>query len=164
MYIRVCSNFCVSNLIQVIEFWLIGYSPALLSFMTFPCKIIQMMLKLHRHSLGMHLISRSPILANRIHATSVLLILHFVLSSAQLQQAPGSPQIPAIFAFGDSLIDSGNNNYLASVAKSNYWPYGCDFNRGPTGRFSNGKTIVDLLGKLLNKFYHSLQENHDIRF
>lgn len=65
----------------------------------------------------------------------------------QIQQAPGSPQIPAIFAFGDSLIDSGNSNYLASEAKSNYWPYGCDFSHGPTGRFSNGKTIVDLLGE-----------------
>lgn len=56
-----------------------------------------------------------------------------------------APQIPAIFAFGDSLIDNGNNNGLNSLAKSNYYPYGIDFYQGATGRFCNGKTVVDAL-------------------
>ncbi|CAI0556073.1 unnamed protein product [Linum tenue] len=51
-----------------------------------------------------------------------------------------------MFIFGDSLVEVGNNNYLSSIAKSNYFPYGIDFNRGPTGRFCNGKTFVDILG------------------
>lgn len=55
----------------------------------------------------------------------------------------------ALWIFGDSLVDNGNNNFLNSIAKSNYFPYGIDFNRGPTGRFSNGKTFVDILGNLL---------------
>ncbi|ONK73170.1 uncharacterized protein A4U43_C04F28000 [Asparagus officinalis] len=50
---------------------------------------------------------------------------------------------PAMFVFGDSLIDNGNNNDLPSFAKANYYPYGIDFSGGPTGRFSNGYTIVD---------------------
>ncbi|KAA8521120.1 hypothetical protein F0562_011727 [Nyssa sinensis] len=58
-------------------------------------------------------------------------------------------QVTVMYVFGDSLVDDGNNNYLNSIAKSNYYPYGCDYNRGPTGRFSNGKTFVDFLGEML---------------
>lgn len=61
----------------------------------------------------------------------------------------GAPQVPAMFVFGDSLVDNGNNNYLASIAKANYYPYGIDFFLGPTGRFSNGKTVVDALCKFI---------------
>ncbi|KAG6494365.1 hypothetical protein ZIOFF_049390 [Zingiber officinale] len=53
--------------------------------------------------------------------------------------------VPAMFIFGDSLIDSGNNNYIASVARANYYPYGIDF-IGPTGRFCNGLTVTDYAG------------------
>jgi hypothetical protein len=48
--------------------------------------------------------------------------------------------------FGDSLTDNGNNNDLQSLAKANYPPYGIDFAGGPTGRFSNGFTMVDEIG------------------
>ena len=60
--------------------------------------------------------------------------------------AMGGPMVPAMFVFGDSLIDNGNNNDLTSFAKANYFPYGIDFNGGPTGRFSNGYTMVDTIG------------------
>lgn len=60
--------------------------------------------------------------------------------------------VPAMFIFGDSLIDNGNNNNLASFAKANYLPYGIDFNGGPTGRFSNGYTMVDEIGLLSFSF------------
>ena len=62
-----------------------------------------------------------------------------------------SQKASALFVFGDSLAEVGNNNFLNSVAKSNYYPYGIDFNRGATGRFSNGKIIVDFIGKFLKK-------------
>ncbi|XP_022892359.1 GDSL esterase/lipase At1g29670-like [Olea europaea var. sylvestris] len=58
-------------------------------------------------------------------------------------------QVPCYFIFGDSLVDNGNNNYIASLAKANYMPYGIDFPRGPTGRFSNGITAVDVIADLL---------------
>ncbi|KAJ7949638.1 GDSL esterase/lipase [Quillaja saponaria] len=58
-------------------------------------------------------------------------------------------QVPAMFVFGDSLVDVGNNNFLNTIAKSNFLPYGVDFSGGPTGRFSNGRTLVDMLGGLL---------------
>ncbi|XP_006659756.1 GDSL esterase/lipase At1g71691 [Oryza brachyantha] len=63
--------------------------------------------------------------------------------------AAGKPAVPALFVFGDSLIDNGNNNNLASLAKANYYPYGIDFAGGATGRFCNGYTIVDELAELL---------------
>ncbi|KAK4858916.1 hypothetical protein QYF36_023788 [Acer negundo] len=63
--------------------------------------------------------------------------------------AEAAPQVPCYFIFGDSLVDNGNNNQLNSLAKANYMPYGIDFPNGPTGRFSNGKTTVDVITELL---------------
>ncbi|KMT13925.1 hypothetical protein BVRB_4g077660 [Beta vulgaris subsp. vulgaris] len=54
-----------------------------------------------------------------------------------------------MYVFGDSLVDNGNNNYLNAQAKANFYPYGIDFYQGPTGRFTNGKTIIDFLSELL---------------
>ncbi|CAI0382533.1 unnamed protein product [Linum tenue] len=57
-------------------------------------------------------------------------------------------QIPAALVFGDSIVDTGNNNeILTSPARCNFPPYGRDFYGGvPTGRFSNGKVPSDFLG------------------
>lgn len=52
----------------------------------------------------------------------------------------------AFFVFGDSLVDSGNNNYLVTTARADSPPYGIDYPTGrPTGRFSNGLNIPDLI-------------------
>ncbi|KAK7329571.1 hypothetical protein VNO77_23741 [Canavalia gladiata] len=59
-----------------------------------------------------------------------------------------SDEPPANFVFGDSLVDVGNNNYIASLSKANYPPFGIDFGRS-TGRFSNGRTIGDIIGQEL---------------
>ncbi|KAI3450956.1 hypothetical protein Pfo_007621 [Paulownia fortunei] len=72
-----------------------------------------------------------------------------VISSTGAGIVAGSPQFTAMFAFGDSLTDPGNNNYLNSLAKANYVPYGVDFYEGPSGRFCNGKTVIDYLGDML---------------
>ncbi|TXG47745.1 hypothetical protein EZV62_027039 [Acer yangbiense] len=63
--------------------------------------------------------------------------------------AEAEPQAPCYFIFGDSLVDNGNNNMLNSLARANYMPYGIDFPNGPTGRFTNGKTTVDVITELL---------------
>lgn len=56
--------------------------------------------------------------------------------------------VPAIYVFGDSLVDVGNNNYLAiSLAKADFPHNGVDFpGQKATGRFSNGKNAADFLG------------------
>ncbi|GAB2299023.1 hypothetical protein Dimus_033098 [Dionaea muscipula] len=64
-------------------------------------------------------------------------------------EATTEPQVPCFFIFGDSLSDSGNNNGLMTLAKANFLPYGIDFPGGPTGRFTNGRTTVDLIGEHL---------------
>lgn len=52
----------------------------------------------------------------------------------------------AFFVFGDSLVDNGNNNYLATTARADAPPYGIDTpSHRPTGRFSNGLNIPDVI-------------------
>ncbi|RZS18351.1 hypothetical protein BHM03_00050600 [Ensete ventricosum] len=56
----------------------------------------------------------------------------------------------AFFVFGDSLVDSGNNNYLATTARADTLPYGIDSpTHRPTGRFSNGLNIADVMSEEL---------------
>ncbi|XVF29940.1 hypothetical protein REPUB_Repub16aG0014200 [Reevesia pubescens] len=58
--------------------------------------------------------------------------------------------IKGMFVFGSSLVDNGNNNFLQnSTAKADFLPYGIDFPHGPSGRFTNGKNVIDLLGEML---------------
>ena len=52
----------------------------------------------------------------------------------------------AFFVFGDSLVDSGNNDFLVTTARADAPPYGIDYpTHRPTGRFSNGLNIPDLI-------------------
>lgn len=63
---------------------------------------------------------------------------------------PGKPLFPAIFAFGDSILDVGNNNNISSSLrppKVNFLPYGIDYIPA-SGRFSNGKGFLDYLAEL----------------
>ncbi|KAE8693472.1 GDSL esterase/lipase EXL3 [Hibiscus syriacus] len=60
---------------------------------------------------------------------------------------PNNETIPAVFVFGDSIVDPGNNNNLPTIAKGNFLPYGRDFKGGPTGRFSNGKVPSDIIAE-----------------
>ncbi|CAI0433700.1 unnamed protein product [Linum tenue] len=56
----------------------------------------------------------------------------------------------AFFVFGDSLVDNGNNNYLATTARADSPPYGIDSASGrPSGRFSNGRNIPDFISEAL---------------
>ncbi|KAK4265912.1 hypothetical protein QN277_026900 [Acacia crassicarpa] len=59
-----------------------------------------------------------------------------------------SSKVPALFLFGDSLIDPGNNNYIFSIARADFSPNGIDFG-GPSGRFTNGRTVADIIGNEL---------------
>ncbi|KAK2393815.1 GDSL esterase/lipase [Trifolium repens] len=79
-----------------------------------------------------------------------LLIPILFLSANYLKQCVnGTPQVPCVFIFGDSLSDSGNNNNLPTSAKANYNPYGIDFPIGPTGRFTDGRNSIDIITQLL---------------
>ncbi|XP_049390129.1 GDSL esterase/lipase EXL3-like [Solanum stenotomum] len=73
-------------------------------------------------------------------------IMLFISCEAKLQLRKDI-NITALFAFGDSIVDQGNNNNLITHAKCNFLPYGKDFMGGnkPTGRFSNARTPADML-------------------
>jgi len=59
-----------------------------------------------------------------------------------------SAKVPSIIVFGDSSVDSGNNNFIPTIARSNFEPYGRDFfNGNPTGRFSNGRIAPDFISE-----------------
>ncbi|XP_024029840.1 GDSL esterase/lipase 1 [Morus notabilis] len=53
----------------------------------------------------------------------------------------------SLFIFGDSLFDSGNNNYINTTARANFYPYGETFFKHPTGRFSDGRLIPDFFAE-----------------
>ncbi|WCJ43720.1 GDSL esterase/lipase At5g33370 [Euphorbia peplus] len=82
--------------------------------------------------------------------TSRILICSIVLALA-ISMGGYAPQVGAaraFFVFGDSLVDNGNNNYLATTARADSPPYGIDFpTHRPTGRFSNGLNIPDLISQ-----------------
>lgn len=67
---------------------------------------------------------------------------------------------PAIFVFGDSHVDSGNNNYLlTSLSKADHFPNGIDFKASggmPTGRFTNGRTMADIIGLFASSYLRLL--------
>lgn len=79
------------------------------------------------------------------------MILMFMIKAspgAAAVKLPRNVMVPAIIAFGDSIVDTGNNNYINTLAKCNFPPYGMDFTDGiPTGRFSNGRILTDFLAE-----------------
>ncbi|XP_047063962.1 GDSL esterase/lipase At5g45670-like [Lolium rigidum] len=65
----------------------------------------------------------------------------------------GEPLVPAMFVFGDSTVDVGNNNFLPGCSadcRANYARYGVDYpSHAPTGRFSNGYNLADHIARFL---------------
>lgn len=86
-----------------------------------------------------------------IAALSLHMIWQLCLSRPSSALAPtASPYFPAILIFGDSTVDTGNNNFIPTIFKANYFPYGKDFpGHVATGRFSDGKLIPDMVASKL---------------
>ncbi|XP_071702397.1 GDSL esterase/lipase LTL1-like isoform X2 [Rutidosis leptorrhynchoides] len=58
----------------------------------------------------------------------------------------------AFFVFGDSMVDSGNNNYMVTLIRADKPPYGIDYpGQVATGRFSNGYNIPDLISQAIGE-------------
>ncbi|CAN0871977.1 GDSL esterase/lipase EXL3 [Linum grandiflorum] len=89
--------------------------------------------------------------------TTALLVFLFVIvvnsisnGAAARMKLPANVSVPAIIIFGDSIMDTGNNNNLPTTIKCNFPPYGVDFNGGnPTGRFCDGKIPSDIIAEAL---------------
>ncbi|KAF8742587.1 hypothetical protein HU200_013590 [Digitaria exilis] len=114
---------------------------------------------------GSHRRHQSAVVRDTAHghggpSLALLPLLLLVLSPWQVDAAwnatavgggkGGRPRVPAILVFGDSIVDTGNNNAVLTLTRSDFRPYGKDLNGGvPTGRFSNGRIPTDLLASRL---------------
>ncbi|XP_062211718.1 GDSL esterase/lipase At5g55050-like [Phragmites australis] len=68
------------------------------------------------------------------------------LAAASLLAASAASPVPAVYVFGDSLADVGNNNHLLTLLKADFPHNGIDYpGKKATGRFSNGKNFPDFL-------------------
>lgn len=69
---------------------------------------------------------------------------------ALMAVATTAGSVPAVYVFGDSLADVGNNNHLLTLLKADFSHNGMDYPGGKaTGRFSNGKNSADFLADKL---------------
>ncbi|RCV05788.1 hypothetical protein SETIT_1G110700v2 [Setaria italica] len=70
-----------------------------------------------------------------------------VAIAAEAASVAAGAKVPAMYVFGDSTADVGNNDYLPwSIARADFPHNGVDFPGGkPTGRFSNGLIGVDFI-------------------
>ncbi|EXC04026.1 GDSL esterase/lipase [Morus notabilis] len=81
---------------------------------------------------------------------SLLLVCSFLFCFFFLRVSKAHQLAPALYVFGDSNVDAGNNNLFNTHAKANYPPYGIDFPSGIiTGRPTNGYNIADFFAKWL---------------
>jgi len=81
----------------------------------------------------------------------LLLALVLIAVEANAVKQGINATIPALIVFGDSIMDTGNNNNLPTLLKCNFPPYGKDYPGGDaTGRFSDGRVPSDLIGNYLN--------------
>ncbi|XP_062232677.1 GDSL esterase/lipase At2g40250-like [Phragmites australis] len=77
---------------------------------------------------------------------AALLVSSPSAAAARALTGTAKHDIPAVFAFGDSTLDPGNNNRLNTLVRADHAPYGRDFPGGEaTGRFSDGKLITDYI-------------------
>ncbi|KAE8663930.1 hypothetical protein F3Y22_tig00112863pilonHSYRG00026 [Hibiscus syriacus] len=78
----------------------------------------------------------------KLHAHLLVLLVVFInLSSCR--------EVPAVFIFGDSVFEAGNNrlNKNCSV-QADFPPYGSAFSHHvPTGGFTNGRTVADFISQ-----------------
>nr|XP_016503651.1 PREDICTED: GDSL esterase/lipase EXL3-like [Nicotiana tabacum] len=93
----------------------------------------------------------APCLLYKVNVLFYIYVVLFIISACEAKvQLPNNVFFKAVFAFGDSIVDQGNNNNITTLLKCNFQPYGKDFMGGmPTGRFSNGKTPADLIAEEL---------------
>ncbi|KAJ8770046.1 hypothetical protein K2173_010034 [Erythroxylum novogranatense] len=78
----------------------------------------------------------------------LLLTLLPLLSSTCLLVSGYSAR--AIFIFGDSIFDAGNNHFNKNCsAQADFPPYGSSFFHHPTGRFTNGRTVADFISQFM---------------
>ncbi|XP_073062075.1 GDSL esterase/lipase At5g55050 [Primulina eburnea] len=91
------------------------------------------------------LLAQKPVVADISYIFLCLGLLLYLIRCSKAQT------VPALYVFGDSLADVGNNNYLPlSIVKADFPYNGIDYpGKKITGRFSNGKNAADFIAEQL---------------
>ncbi|KAI3426646.1 Lipase_GDSL domain-containing protein [Psidium guajava] len=78
-----------------------------------------------------------------------LLLLLLLLATTTSDCRAEPDRLASLFAFGDSFLDAGNNNYIntTTLDRADFWPYGETYFKLPTGRFSDGRLISDFIAE-----------------
>ncbi|XP_027337345.1 GDSL esterase/lipase 5-like [Abrus precatorius] len=103
----------------------------------------------------------------------VLFMSSFILNIDHLDAQISNTCLPEnhrpLFIFGDSLFDPGNNDYINATTffQANFPPYGENFFKYPSGRFSNGRVIPDFIAEyaelpLIPPYLHPGYHDHYI--
>lgn len=102
-------------------------------------------------------------MARRMRSSSIRSLAEVLILATVLLAAKGDKGDKFNFSmaviFGDSTVDVGTNNYLDTLVKCDFQPYGRDLSQGQvgTGRFSNGYLVPDFIGALafsVHSSYH----------
>ncbi|CAL5326416.1 unnamed protein product [Camellia sinensis] len=103
---------------------------------------------------------------------SVLVVLALLIlipkHSGHAHRRPSDDNHVALFIFGDSIFDVGNNNNINTTTttffQDNFWPYGETTFNYPTGRCCDGRLIPDFIAEYaklpLIPPYMQLSNNH----
>ncbi|XP_074273292.1 GDSL esterase/lipase At1g29660-like [Silene latifolia] len=89
---------------------------------------------------------------NLYNSLRILIPTIFLLAfscNVYMINAKHKSKLRGMFVFGSSVVDNGNNNNN-KIGRGNYLPYGIDYPKGPTGRFSNGKNVADQIAEQLH--------------
>ncbi|KAK8714846.1 hypothetical protein V6N13_042192 [Hibiscus sabdariffa] len=79
----------------------------------------------------------------KLYAHLLIILIFFIdLSSCR--------DVQAVFIFGDSVFDAGNNRFNKNCSvQADFPPYGSTFFHHPTGRFTNGRTVADFISQFI---------------
>lgn len=97
----------------------------------------------------------SPALSTAMSVYMTVALVLAMTCNCYAKPANIASKVPALFVFGDSLLDTGNNNGLLTLARAATPPYGEDLSRGKYGssssggRFSNGLITTDFIAASL---------------
>ncbi|KAI8018814.1 GDSL esterase/lipase 2 [Camellia lanceoleosa] len=107
---------------------------------------------------------------NLMKNISVLVVLALLILipkySCHAHRRPSDDNHVALFIFGDSIFDVGNNNNINTTIffQANFWPYGETTFNYPTGRCCDGRLIPDFIAEYaklpLIPPYMQLSNNH----
>ncbi|KAM7518868.1 hypothetical protein LguiB_017830 [Lonicera macranthoides] len=89
----------------------------------------------------------SPIFTKSYFPSFLLLLVISTLTISQDVAALKNCKFPAIYNFGDSNSDTGA---FSAVILQQPLPYGETYFEAPSGRFSDGRLIIDFLGTYIH--------------